>query len=1121
MSARRSAKVGVVETTRRTPKVVHTSRMKKQEKNSTAAKAGSASSSAPSTTTAGQMGMKQSKSDSTSLSSKSQGKGSSNLAGKSYLSKSHENLSSTKKKMTLPPETSKPKPASGTSKPDSARSSTERNKENLALKEKEKNSNFAKPKAGKAPVAAGTIRKASSTQSIDKTSSGTSSQKPQPVSNKSQAMKRAQSTQNVSKDKLLNRKRTSAPADVMAYNAELLANFEKEKKNLEARISELTKLTESRKAEIEKFKYEVKALKELIPSQDVRDELEMLRNQNKHLQDRLKELGIPVEQITDTEKLLLKQTFGSNKSVGGSECNLPTSVSCDSLSTDGAKAAALPGHVGTLERSASMTASEPGFSLADLCGTPDHPSVLSLDPLNWDKQSNKSRDSDGLSEISVQCLTERILRMEETNYCTTEELQATLQELGDLQDAVNELTEENERLTDEKSVLLESLCTQTEKLETSRHQVEQLKSLLISGSLPEKSSREAHLVDLLKSAQEEREELLRKQNEIANAMHSMRSEYRENLDAIDAMRDKIQLGEDKISSLNAEREAQEQRMMEIKSQGKNDEIEIHRLKTLLENEKSKVQELEQFRKVVDKSDMEALLDNARQEKDRAEERLANIQKSLDHSRCEVMKLKEIMSTRDEEIKVAKNNAKTHINDLDYKLTKMEKERTDMQQQMEVLREHIDTLEQDCERYLEEQKTFTEKIQELQDELKKTHDTKSVAEAQLYEIRSRHEEESEEWKQFQKDLQVAVVIANDFRTETQEGMEKVVTENATLREKCKHLEAEVRRLRSDLDAFRAHKTLEEEPNTPFSKSIFTSAELKGKMLCTVDRELTALREGKKLDPRSQNLSVKSLIQSIEDQVKSGCSSIHSSLNGSRRNSNSTDDSFSAIQELLKSPTSPQAETPLQSPQGEFPIRSVFRKGSEKSSSHQRLSASGLNYIDKSPGDAPKTPPAFGRPEGEFTKVSPAISSILQNRGPPRRNSGANVDSERKENACKDPLAYLAKQMGGSKRNALLKWCQQKTVAYSHVDITNFSSSWNDGLAFCALLHSYLPERIPYQELNSDDKRQNFKLAFEAAESVDISTNLNINDMVAMERPDWQAIMSYVTNIYRHFELDGKS
>jgi len=38
----------------------------------------------------------------------------------------------------------------------------------------------------------------------------------------------------------------------------------------------------------------------------------------------------------------------------------------------------------------------------------------------------------------------------------------------------------------------------------------------------------------------------------------------------------------------------------------------------------------------------------------------------------------------------------------------------------------------------------------------------------------------------------------------------------------------------------------------------------------------------------------------------------------------------------------------------------------------------------------------------------------------------------------------------------------------IDITNFSSSWSDGMAFCALLHTYMPDRVPYRELNNQDK-----------------------------------------------------
>ena len=88
-----------------------------------------------------------------------------------------------------------------------------------------------------------------------------------------------------------------------------------------------------------------------------------------------------------------------------------------------------------------------------------------------------------------------------------------------------------------------------------------------------------------------------------------------------------------------------------------------------------------------------------------------------------------------------------------------------------------------------------------------------------------------------------------------------------------------------------------------------------------------------------------------------------------------------------------------------------------------------------------------------------------------------------------MAILA-QTGGSKRNALLKWCQNKTTGYSNVDITNFSSSWNDGLAFCAVLDTYLPEKIHYNDLNQADKKRNFELAFQAAESVGIQTLLVI-------------------------------
>ncbi|KAH7637481.1 cytospin-a-like protein [Dermatophagoides farinae] len=125
------------------------------------------------------------------------------------------------------------------------------------------------------------------------------------------------------------------------------------------------------------------------------------------------------------------------------------------------------------------------------------------------------------------------------------------------------------------------------------------------------------------------------------------------------------------------------------------------------------------------------------------------------------------------------------------------------------------------------------------------------------------------------------------------------------------------------------------------------------------------------------------------------------------------------------------------------------------------------------------------------------------------------SEMSDGNKKDPLTTLVRG-GGSKRNALLKWCKNKTLNYRDIDITNFSSSWNDGMAFCAILHTYLPDKIPYETLKADDKKRNFTIAFKAAESVGIMTTLDLNEMLAQERPDWHKIMAYVTSIYSHFE-----
>ncbi|UYV77281.1 hypothetical protein LAZ67_15000333, partial [Cordylochernes scorpioides] len=91
--------------------------------------------------------------------------------------------------------------------------------------------------------------------------------------------------------------------------------------------------------------------------------------------------------------------------------------------------------------------------------------------------------------------------MEETQYSTSEELQATLQELTDLQTQLGNLQVLNDRLQDEKAVLLESLCSQTERLEECRAAIESMQALLFKNfedPANGTTEREQHLLALLK-----------------------------------------------------------------------------------------------------------------------------------------------------------------------------------------------------------------------------------------------------------------------------------------------------------------------------------------------------------------------------------------------------------------------------------------------------------------------------------------------------------------------------------------------------------------------------------------------------------------------------------------------
>ncbi|GMR41193.1 hypothetical protein PMAYCL1PPCAC_11388, partial [Pristionchus mayeri] len=102
-----------------------------------------------------------------------------------------------------------------------------------------------------------------------------------------------------------------------------------------------------------------------------------------------------------------------------------------------------------------------------------------------------------------------------------------------------------------------------------------------------------------------------------------------------------------------------------------------------------------------------------------------------------------------------------------------------------------------------------------------------------------------------------------------------------------------------------------------------------------------------------------------------------------------------------------------------------------------------------------------------------------------------------------------------KDALLRWVQSRVAEYP-VSVTNFSSSWSDGMAFCALTHRFAPQLFDFASLKPENRKENFDLAFKIAEDIGIPALLETEDMIMMgDRPDWKCVFTYVQQFYKKF------
>ncbi|CAL8266726.1 unnamed protein product [Merluccius merluccius] len=685
------------------------------------------------------------------------------------------------------------------------------------------------------------------------------------------------------------------------------------------------------------------------------------------------------------------------------------------------------------------------------------------------------------ADVSVQRLTEQIYKMEESHHSTAEELQATLQELADQQQVVQELTAENERLAQDKRLLQTSLQQQRERVDLMAQNNEALAGRLqeqaqaqaqreaeeeLGSKAPRLAELEQRYSELVESSRLEREKLVDIQQQLTGSLRALEQEHQEAQGQARSLREereglRQQLEQAALVGDQATQAAEEQR---ASCEGLR--LENSRLKAQVDIERQKVTELKAMQSASDSTELQGLLKTAHAERDRLEVELSELRQELQQAESRCRQVQENAARREQE--------------LGSRVSSLEEVGLQAENQVKELKETIFELEDQVEQQRAVHLHTNQTVVDMENHVRKLEEQKADAERQVKLLTRQIKDEKEEWRRFQADLQTAVVVANDIKVEAQQELR-------ALRRQLQDEQHRSAKLSSDMEA------------------------LQGVRSQTVDVVMNAVH--------SHSTCRFDMQQWDEGRVSMGDAHI----------SDANSDAAATVQSLIKSFDTVGQNGPghtvlihstPRSPLSGIPVRSA---PAAAVSPTQRLS-----YIRPLPKALERkinhggfTHPGCGEDlkPSSLMRKSPSLESVIKMPGSLSGRTASfsyNRPNSKLSVERKDPLAALAREFGGSKRNALLKWCQKKTEGYPNIDVTNFSSSWNDGLAFCALLHTYLPAHIPYQELISQDKSRNLSLAFQAAESIGIKPSLNMEELMHTDRPDWQSVMQYVSQIYKYFE-----
>uniref|UniRef100_A0A667IAP9 EH domain binding protein 1 like 1 n=1 Tax=Lynx canadensis TaxID=61383 RepID=A0A667IAP9_LYNCA len=167
-------------------------------------------------------------------------------------------------------------------------------------------------------------------------------------------------------------------------------------------------------------------------------------------------------------------------------------------------------------------------------------------------------------------------------------------------------------------------------------------------------------------------------------------------------------------------------------------------------------------------------------------------------------------------------------------------------------------------------------------------------------------------------------------------------------------------------------------------------------------------------------------------------------------------------------------------------------------------------DEEEANGPGAPEARARvPQPGGLTASHGLRSPRPREDPPRELK--TLCEEEEEGRAQHQQAGEAPRALVSSSQSLLEWCQEVTAGYRGVRVTNFTTSWRNGLAFCAILHRLYPDKIDYASLDPLNIKQNNKQAFDGFAALGVSRLLEPADMVLLSVPDKLIVMTYLCQI----------